>query len=341
MADRKQAKQRRQAQNRARRAEIAARSEAAQRKASAGTDAGSVGSRPARTAGAVSQATGKGGPRARATGAAGGAGGLLSGRPRVERGGLLGRFGWNEPGGQAVILGAAATVLASIALCFVKIIPVDGPWEVTDRAAQAAAAGPITAGQRAEILSHAKVHSETLLKNLGSRGWLFLAMPIVLTWLTVLIARPANRKRTWVMGAIALFLFVFIYQQLGIFYIVPFGLFAWGAYQAYKAARLERMAETAAAAPISTTGRDAGGTGDGADADGSETETANAAGGPRPSLLSSLFKPQPRVTRSAGRPTGAAGTKRNPTRSPGRPRRSTGNGTTAGNGGADGDTDDA
>ncbi|HVX17703.1 MAG TPA: hypothetical protein VHA73_06700 [Acidimicrobiales bacterium] len=325
MADRNQAKQRRQAQNRARRAEIAARAETSRRKGSDEEPTSGRG-RPARTARGVASATGKGG---RATTAAG-----RPVRTPVPRGGLLGKFGWNEPGGQAVILGAAATILASVALIFVKIIPTDGPWEVVDRA------GNVGAGLSKQSLDqivalHGKVHTETLLKNAGSRGWLFLALPVVLTWLTVLIARPSNRKRTWIMGAIAMFLFVMLYQQLGIFYIVPFGAFAWGTYQAYKVARLERLADAGGGRAIPTTARDATAAEDldGEDYDDFDDEdhdadeddddgaparrsAARSGGanarrpaaasspntGPRPGLLSSLFKPQPRATRSAGRP---------------------------------------
>jgi hypothetical protein len=310
MADRNQAKQRRQAQNRARRAQIAARTEAAQRKTREASEASA--GRPRRTT--------RGGARP--------ARGTATPRQRIERGGLLAKLGWNEPGGSAVIAGAGLTLVASLALLVVKILPADGPWEVVKLATKAGAAtkGAVSDATRAQIMTHASIHNETVLKNAGGRGWFLLLSPAVVAWLSVAIARPANRRRTWAVGALGLFFFVTIIAgSTGILYLPAFAVFAYGTYQAYKVARVERMAAAAAGVDggtIATTAREAAPDGDepGADddvtvdesgegaepAEGGAGATGKAAGTGQPqSVFGTLFKPRPQ--RSPGRRRPASG----------------------------------
>lgn len=330
MANRNQAKQRRQQQNRARRAQIAARAEATKRKSETAADP--AGGRPARTARGVTGATGKGRTRPAA--------GARPTRERIERGGLLAKFGWNEPGGAAVIVGAGLTLVASVVLLVMKVFPTDGPWEVMERAVKAGAEGAktnagVSDAARNHILSFSKLHNVTVLTKMGTNGWFMLASPVVITFLTVAIARPEKRRRTWFVGAIAMFLFVMLFQYVGIFYFVSFGALAFGTYQAYKAARLERMA-TAAAAPdgIPTTAREArraeldsgdeyGDDYDDLDGEADSHDTAAGEGADeRPQgLFGALFKPRPTSRPAPTATRSPARSRRTPTRSPGRPRR--------------------
>ncbi len=79
-------------------------------------------------------------------------------------------------------------------------------------------------------------HAVTALHFGVGRGLSIVAPAPVAVGLSILIARPENRRRTWYFGAAALFLVTF---TTGFLYLPAFGVMVWGCMQARKAALAE------------------------------------------------------------------------------------------------------
>lgn len=129
----------------------------------------------------------------------------------------LDRFGGNEPGGRWVIMSFLTILLASVVLSLVKIVP-----------EQIRKNGKFVATGRKVTIWH-----------FGTmQGLVYLLPPILVVGLSIVLARPGNRRRNWNM---ALLLLVFVAFMLGAIpiFIVSIASLAWGCWLARKAALAE------------------------------------------------------------------------------------------------------
>jgi hypothetical protein len=136
----------------------------------------------------------------------------------------LDRFGGNEPGGRWVIMSFLTILLASAVLSLVKIVP-----------EQIKKNGKFVATGRKVTIWH-----------FGTmQGLVYLLPPILVVGLSIVLARPGNRRRNWNM---ALLLLVFVAFMLGAIpiFIVSIACLAWGCWLARKAALAEVGGDPAA-----------------------------------------------------------------------------------------------
>lgn len=129
----------------------------------------------------------------------------------------LDRFGGNEPGGRWVITSFLTILLASVVLSFAKIVP-----EQIKKNGKFVATG-----------------KKFSIWHFGAmQGLVYLLPPILVVGLSIVLARPGNRRRNWNMALLLLVLVAFMLGAIPIF-IVSIGCLAWGCWMARKAALAE------------------------------------------------------------------------------------------------------
>ena len=126
----------------------------------------------------------------------------------------LDRFGGNEPGGRWVITSFLTILLASVVLSFAKIVPEQ-------------------IKKNGKFVSTGKKFS---IWHFGAmQGLVYLLPPILVVGLSIVLARPGNRRRNWNMALLLLVVVAFMLGAIPIF-IVSIACLAWGCWQARKAA---------------------------------------------------------------------------------------------------------
>lgn len=126
----------------------------------------------------------------------------------------LDRFGGNEPGGRWVMISFLSILLASVVLSFAKIVP-----EYVEKKGKM-----VMTGQKFTIWHFGAV-----------RGLVYLLPPILVVGLSILVARPGYRRRSWNMALLLLVVVATMLQAIPIF-IISIACLGWGCWQARKAA---------------------------------------------------------------------------------------------------------
>lgn len=144
-----------------------------------------------------------------------------SGRPLPP---WLDRFGGNEPGGRWVITSFLTILLASGVLSFAKIVPEQ-------------------IKKNGKFVSTGKKFS---IWHFGAmQGLVYLLPPILVVGLSIVLARPGNRRRNWNMALLLLVVVAWMLQAIPIF-LVSIACLAWGCWLARKAALAEVGGDPAA-----------------------------------------------------------------------------------------------